>query len=54
MENEILFNLQNITLEIAVMSFVVFALTMVIKIPIKRGTSKLEEAKRKSYNTLII
>lgn len=54
MENEILFNLQNITLEIAVMSFVVFALTMVIKIPIKRATSKLEEAKRKSYNTLII
>lgn len=54
MENEILFNIQNITLEIALMSLIVFGLTMLIKIPIKRATSKLEEAKRKSYNTLII
>lgn len=36
------------------MSLIVFGLTMLIKIPIKRATSKLEEAKRKSYNTLII
>lgn len=54
MENEILFNIQNITLEIALMSMIVFGLTMLIKIPIKRATAKLEEAKRKSYNTLII
>ena len=54
MENEILFNIQNITLEIALMSLIVFGLTMLIKIPIKRATSKLEERKRKSYNTLII
>lgn len=54
MENEILFNAQSITLEIAIMSLVVFALTMVVKIPIKRVTSRLEEAKRKSYNTIII
>ena len=54
MENEILFNMQNITLEIALMSMIVFGLTMLIKIPIKRATAKLEEAKRKSYNTLII
>lgn len=54
MENEILFNIQNITLEIAMMSLIVFGLTMLIKIPIKRATSKLEETKRKSYNTLII
>ena len=54
MENEILFNIQNITLEIALMSLIVFGLTMLIKIPIKRATSKLEETKRKSYNTLII
>ena len=54
MENEILFNIQNITLEIALMSLIVFGLTMLIKIPIKRATAKLEEAKRKSYNTLII
>ena len=36
------------------MSLIVFGLTMLIKIPIKRATSKLEERKRKSYNTLII
>lgn len=54
MENEILFNIQNMTLEIALMSLIVFGLTMLIKIPIKRATSKLEETKRKSYNTLII
>ncbi len=36
------------------MSLIVFGLTMLIKIPIKRATAKLEEAKRKSYNTLII
>lgn len=54
MENEILFNIQNITLEIVLMSLIVFGLTMLIKIPIKRATSKLEETKRKSYNTLII
>lgn len=54
MGNEILFNAQSVTLEIAIMSLVVFALTMVVKMPIKRVTSRLEEAKRKSYNTIII
>ena len=54
MENEILINLKNLSFEIIVMALIVFSLTMVIKYPIKKQTSKLTEEKRKAFNTIII
>lgn len=54
MENNILNTIQNLTLEILVIAVVVFGLTMLIKIPIKKATAKLSEDRRKAINSVII
>lgn len=51
---EILDFLSNFSWEILVISVILFILTMFIKWPIKRATSKLEENKRKAVNSVII
>ena len=50
----ILDTIKNTSIEIIVMALIVFLLTLLIKIPIKRQTSKLVENKRKLWNSLII
>ena len=54
MEEYFLYLINNFSLEIFLMSLAIFGATMLIKIPIKRATSKLEEAKRQGINTLIM
>lgn len=54
MESEFLLNLKDISLEVIIISVLVFALTMLIKWPIKKATAKLEENKRKAVNTVIV
>lgn len=54
MENEFFLNLKDISIESIIISMLVFALTMLIKWPIKKVTSKLEENKRKAVNTVIV
>ncbi len=54
MEKEFLLNLKSISLEIFVVAFIVFALTSILKLPIKKLTSKLEENRRKAINTIIV
>ncbi len=54
MENEIILALKNISIETLIIAFIVFSLTMLLKWPIKRMTSKFNEEKRKAINTLII
>ncbi len=54
MEEYFLYFINNFSLEIFLMSFFIFIATMLIKIPIKKATSKLEEAKRQCINSLII
>lgn len=54
MESELFINLLDISWEILVGAFIVFGLTMLIKWPIKKTTSKLEENKRKAVNTVIV
>ena len=54
MEEYFLYFINNFSLEIFLMSFLIFVATMLIKIPIKKATSKLEEAKRQCINSFII
>lgn len=54
MDEYFLYLIDNFSLEIFLMSLAVFALTMLIKIPIKKATSNLEEVKRQGINSLII
>ena len=54
MEGELIVALKSISVEIVVMALVVFILTMIIKIPIKKFSSKFEEEKRKAFNTIIV
>jgi len=54
MSNEILSFVKNISLEAIAIGFMVFLLTMVIKWPIKKFTSKLTEEKRKAVNSIIV
>ena len=54
MESEFLINIKEISIEVIIISILVFGLTMLIKWPIKRITAKLEENKRKAVNTVIV
>ena len=54
MESEFLLNLKEISIQAIVISIIVFALTMLIKWPIKKATANLEENKRKAVNTIIV
>ena len=54
MEETIYNLLQNISLEALYISLIVFLLTLILKYPIKKLTSKLVENKRKAVNTIII
>lgn len=54
MENYLTYLLQNFSLEIFLMSVIVFVLTLIIKIPIKKATSKLDESKRSAINSVIV
>lgn len=54
MESNILNTIENLTLEILIISLVVFGLTMLIKYPIKKATSNIAEDKRKAINSVII
>ena len=54
MEEYFIYLINNFSLEIFLMSLAIFGATMLIKIPIKRTTSKLDEAKRQGINTLIM
>lgn len=54
MESEFLLNLKEISIPVIVISILVFALTMLLKWPIKKATAKLTENKRKAVNTLIV
>ena len=54
MEEYFLYLINNFSLEIFLMSLAIFGATMLIKIPIKHATSKLDEAKRQGINTLIM
>lgn len=52
---EYIFEIINyVSLETFIISLIIFILTMVIKIPIKKATSKLDETKRKAINSVII
>lgn len=52
--SDTLLDIKNISVDILVISLIVFVLTMIIKIPIKKKTSKLDENKRQAVNTLIV
>ncbi len=54
MESEFLLNLKEISIQVIVISILVFALTMLIKWPIKIATANLQENKRKAVNTVIV
>ena len=54
MENEILTILNVISFQSLIIGISVCIFTMLIKFPIKKATSKLEESKRKLINSLII
>lgn len=54
MNNELLFNIKYLSVEVVVIAIIVFGLTMLIKYPIKKVTAKLEENKRKAVNTIIV
>ena len=54
MEDYIMYLVNNFSLEFFLMSLIVFVLTIIIKIPIKNATSKLEENKRQAVNSVII
>lgn len=54
MSSEFILNLTNVSIEVIIISVMVFALTMLIKWPIKKATAKLEENKRKAVNTIIV
>ena len=46
MNNEFLFNIKYLSVEVVVIAIIIFGLTMLIKYPIKKVTAKLEENKR--------
>lgn len=54
MESEIISALKSISIETLVIAFIVFALTMIIKLPIKKMTSKLDEERRRAVNSVIL
>ena len=54
MEDYIMYLVNNFSLEFFLMSLIVFVLTLIIKFPIKKATSKLEENKRQAVNSVII
>ncbi len=54
MDSEFLLNLKEISIESIIIAGIVFALTMLIKWPIKKATSTLQENKRKAVNTVIV
>lgn len=54
MDSELFLNLKNLSFEIIVIGIVVFALTMLIKLPIKKLTAKFTEEKRKLINSIIL
>ena len=54
MESEFLLNLEKFSIELIIISIIVFALTMLVKWPIKKATANLEENKRKAVNTVIV
>ena len=54
MENEIISLIRNVSIESICIAFIVFVLTMLVKIPIKRATDKLTEEKRKAVNVVIL
>lgn len=54
MEHGFLELLQESSLEIIVISLAVCIITMFLKLPIKRATSKLDEDKRKMANSVIL
>ncbi len=54
MESEFILNLKEISVQAIVIAVLVFALTMLIKWPIKKTTAKFDESKRKAINTVIV
>lgn len=54
MEEELIFNLKQTSLEAVIIGVIVFGLTMLIKWPIKKFTAKFDENKRKAINTVIV
>ena len=54
MESEFILNLKEISVQAIVIAVLVFALTMLIKWPIKKATAKFDERKRKAVNTVIV
>ncbi len=54
MDSEFLLNFKEISLQVVIISLIVFGLTMLIKWPIKKATAKLDENKRKAVNTIIV
>jgi len=54
METEFFNNIKNMSIEVIIIAFFIFGLTMLIKYPIKKATSKLKENKRKALNTFIV
>lgn len=54
MEEYFLYLINNFSLEIFLVSLAIFGATMLLKIPIKRATAELDEAKRQGVNSLII
>lgn len=54
MESEFILNLKEISVQTIVIAVLVFALTMLIKWPIKKATAKFDESKRKAVNTVIV
>ena len=54
MDGEILDTIKSLSFESLCIAFVVFGLTMLVKLPIKCCTKKLVETKRKAINTTIV
>ncbi len=54
MDGELINTIKNISLESLCIAFGVFALTMLVKWPIKKCTAKFPEDKRKAVNTVIL
>ena len=53
MNDEFYLSLSDVSFEVIISSILVFSLTMLVKWPIKKYTSKLDEDKRKAVNTII-
>jgi len=51
---ELLLMIKEIDLRILAMGFITFLLTLILKLPIKKATAKLQENKRKAINSVII